>query len=73
MKEAMNTAKAVIGEAQKEAAFAALEAAVNEVAREATIIARLRRQHYEASLAAGFSPAQALYLCRFPLLNSDAK
>jgi hypothetical protein len=42
----------------------ALEAALEDMIRTATPLARLRRAHYVASLEEGFSETEALVLCQ---------
>jgi len=45
------------------ALFAAAENALPGEARKATLLAAVRRLHYDASIAQGFSPDEALALC----------
>ena len=54
-----DTAKRLIGAAKTEALFAAAENAMPGEARKATLLAAVRRLHYNASIAQGFTPAQA--------------
>ena len=49
--------------ASTEAMFAAAENALPGEARKATLLAAVRRLHYNASIAQGFSPDEALTLC----------
>ena len=46
-----------------EALFAAAENALPGEARKAVLLAAVRRLHYNASIAQGFSPDEALALC----------
>jgi len=58
-----DTAKRMMGAASAEALFAAAENALPGEARKATLLAAVRRLHYDASIAQGFSPDEALTLC----------
>ena len=49
--------------AKTDALFAAAENALPGEARKATLLAAVRRLHYNASIAQGFSPDDALILC----------
>jgi len=56
-------AKNVIKDAKTEALFAAAHAAMPELVRSAQFTAAVRRIHYDASIAKGFTPSEALALC----------
>ena len=56
-------AKRMIQAAKTEAMFAAAHNAIPLEARKATLLAAVRRLHYNASIAQGFSPEDALILC----------
>ena len=58
-----DTAKRMMDAASTEAMFAAAENALPGEARKATLLAVVRRLHYDASIAQGFSPDEALTLC----------
>ena len=58
-----DTAKRMMNAANTEALFAAAENALPGEARKATLLAAVRRLHYDASIAQGFSPDDALILC----------
>jgi len=58
-----DTAKRMIEAAKTEALFASAHAAMPMVARQAALLAKMRRVHYDASIAQGFSPRDALILC----------
>jgi len=58
-----DTAKRMIQAAKTEAMFAAAHAALDIESRKATLLAAVRRLHYDASIAQGFSPEDALILC----------
>jgi hypothetical protein len=58
-----DTAKRMMDAASTEALFAAAENALPGEARKATLLAAVRRLHYNASIAQGFSPEDALILC----------
>ena len=58
-----DTAKRMMDAARTEALFAAAHAAMPMVARQAALLAKMRRLHYDASIAHGFSPEDALILC----------
>ena len=58
-----NTAKRMMDDASTEALFAAAENALPGEARKAVLLAAVRRLHYNASIAQGFSPDEALTLC----------
>ena len=58
-----DTAKRMMDAASTEALFAAAHAAMPIEARKAALLAAVRRLHYNASIAQGFSPDDALILC----------
>ena len=58
-----DTAKRMMYAASTEALFAAAENALPGEARKATLLAVVRRLHYDASIAQGFTPDDALILC----------
>jgi hypothetical protein len=58
-----DAAKRMMDAANTEALFAAAENALPGEARKATLLAAVRRLHYNASIAQGFSPDEALTLC----------
>ena len=58
-----DAAKRMIEAAKTEALFAAAHAAIPLEARKAELLATTRRLHYNASIAQGFSPDDALTLC----------
>ena len=58
-----DTAKRMIDAAKTEALFVAAHAALDIEARKAGLLARMRRMHYDASIAQGFSPDEAFELC----------
>jgi len=58
-----DTAKRMIEAAKTEALFASAHAAIPLEARKAELLAKMRRLHYNASIAQGFSPDEALDLC----------
>ena len=58
-----DTAKRMIEAARTEALFAAAHAAMPLEARKAELLAKMRRMHYDASIAQGFTPDEALTLC----------
>ena len=58
-----DTAKRMMDAAKTEALFAAAHNAMPMVKRQATLLAAVRRLHYDASIAQGFSPEDALILC----------
>ena len=58
-----DAAKRMMEAAKTEAMFAAAHAAMPIEARKATLLAAVRRLHYNASIAQGFSPDEALTLC----------
>ena len=58
-----DTAKRMMDAASTEAMFAAAENALPGEARKATLLAVVRRLHYDASIAQGFTPDDALILC----------
>ena len=62
-----DTAKRMIDEANIEAMFAAADAAMPGVERGAVLLAKMRRVHYDASIAQGFTPDEALTLCMEPV------
>ena len=58
-----DTAKRMMDVASTEALFAAAESALPGEARKAVLLAAVRRLHYNASIAQGFGPDDALILC----------
>ena len=58
-----DAAKRMMEEAKTEALFAAAERAMPAVERQAELLAKMRRTHYDASIAQGFKPHEALQLC----------
>jgi len=58
-----DAAKRMMSAANTEALFAAAHAAIPLEARKADLLAKMRRLHYNASVAAGFTPDEALTLC----------
>ena len=58
-----DTAKRMIEAAKTDALFASAHAAMPMVARQAALLAKMHRLHYDASIAQGFSPEDALILC----------
>ena len=58
-----DAAKRMMDAASTEAMFAAAHNAIPLEARKATLLAAVRRLHYDASIAQGFSPDEALTLC----------
>ena len=58
-----DTAKRMMDAANTEALFASAHAAIPLEARKAELLAKMRRVHYDASIAQGFSPDEALALC----------
>jgi len=58
-----DTAERMMEAAKTEALFAAAHNAMPIEARKATLLAAVRRLHYNASIAQGFSPDEALTLC----------
>jgi len=56
-------AKRMIEAAKTEALFAAAHSAMPLESRKAELLAKMRRLHYNASIAQGFSPDEALALC----------
>jgi len=58
-----DTAKRMMDAASTEALFTAAHAAIPMAARQAALLAKMRRLHYDASMAQGFSPDEALTLC----------
>jgi hypothetical protein len=58
-----DAAKRMISAANTEALFAAAHAAIPLEARKADLLAKMRRLHYKASVAAGFTADEALTLC----------
>jgi NO-binding membrane sensor protein with MHYT domain len=59
-----NAAKRMMDAASTEALFAAAHAAMPTEARKAVLLAAVRRLHYTASIAQGFTPDEALILCK---------
>lgn len=64
-------AKRVMDSAKSNAAFAHLERLMPEVARQADLVARIRRINYDASIRQGFTPEQALVICMKPNMTQD--
>jgi len=62
----MSEAKRVIDSAKSNAAYAHLERLMPDVARQADLVARIRRLNYDASIRQGFTPEQAIILCMKP-------
>jgi len=58
-----DAAKRMMNAANTEALFVAAENALPGEARKATLLAAVRRLHYNASIAQGFTPDEALILC----------
>ena len=58
-----DAAKRMMEDAKTEALFAAAENAIPLEARKAELLAKMRRLHYNANIAQGFSPDEALTLC----------
>ena len=58
-----NAAKRMMDAASTEALFAAAHAAMPLEARKAELLAKMRRLHYNANIAQGFAPDEALTLC----------
>ena len=58
-----DTAKRMMDAASTEALFAAAHSAMPLEARKAELLAKMRRMHYDASIAQGFTPDEALTLC----------
>jgi len=58
-----DTAKRMIEAAKTGALFASAHAAIPLEARKAELLAKMRRLHYNASVAAGFTADEALTLC----------
>ena len=58
-----DTAKRMMDAANTEALFAAAHAAMPLEARKAELLAKMRWMHYNASIAQGFDPDEALTLC----------
>ena len=58
-----DAAKRMMDAASTEALFAAAHAAMPGVKRQAELLAKMRRVHYDASIAQGFTPDDALILC----------
>ena len=58
-----DAAKRIIDAAKTEALFAAAHAALPTVNRQAVLLAKMRRLHYDASVAQGFTSDEALMLC----------
>lgn len=59
----MTEAKRMMDAASTEALFVAAYAAMPLEARKADLLAKMRRKHYDASIAQGFTPDEALDLC----------
>ena len=62
-----DTAKRMMDDAKTDALFAAAHAAMPGVKRQAELLAKMRRLHYDASIAQGFTPDEALTLCIDPV------
>ena len=58
-----DTAKRMMDAASTEALFTAAHNAMPGEARKAVLLAAVRRPHYTASIAQGFTPDDALTLC----------
>ena len=58
-----DAAKRMMEAAKTDALFAAAHAALPRVKRQAELLAKMRRLHYDASIAQGFTPDDALILC----------
>ena len=58
-----DAAKRMMDDAKTDALFAAAHAALPGVKRQAELMAKMRRLHYDASIAQGFTPDDALILC----------
>jgi hypothetical protein len=58
-----DAARRMVSAANTEALFAAAYAAIPLEARKADLLAKMRRLHYNASVAAGFTSDEALTLC----------
>ena len=58
-----DTAKRMMEAAKADALFAAAHSAMPGVKRQAELMAKMRRLHYDASIAQGFTPDDALILC----------
>jgi hypothetical protein len=58
-----DAARRMMSAANTEALFAAAHAAIPLEARKADLLAKMRRLHYNASVAAGFTADEALTLC----------
>lgn len=58
--------KKLIEQAVAEAALKRVEELLPLEERKAVLIAKVRKMHYNASVAQGFAPAQALRLCLYP-------
>lgn len=61
-------AEAIIATANFQASLAAASKALPQEIERAVLVARVRRIHYEAAIAQGFTPEQALALCMKPSL-----
>ena len=62
-------AKYTIDGAKRAAAFDNIERMIPDFVKEAAMVARIRRIHYDASIKEGFTPEQALALCMKPSLT----
>lgn len=60
--------EAIIATANFQASLAAASKALPQEIERAVLVARVRRIHYEAAIAQGFTPEQALALCMKPSL-----
>ena len=58
-----DTAKRMMNAASTEALFAAAHAAMPLEARKAELLAKMRWMHYNASIAQGFTPDEAIDIC----------
>ena len=58
-----DAARRMMASANTEALFAAAHAAIPLEARKAELLAKMRRLHYNASVAQGFTANEALTLC----------
>lgn len=59
-----NHAKKTMDTAKAQAAIKAAREGMEQEKQLADIIAEVRRIHYEAAIKKGFTPAEALFLCR---------
>ena len=59
-----DAARRMMAAANTEVLFAAAHAAIPLEARKAELLAKMRRLHYNASVAQGFTADEALTLCK---------